>query len=108
MTFRDDESATTFNLAHTWDMTGEGLYGNGAPDGEWQLKGNPTLTIGDTTVRFDVEFGPNGESAMVSKYGELPAAGTYENVELLYTVKRVGDEAENETLTIVLPTLIVE
>jgi hypothetical protein len=108
MTFRQDESATTFNLGNAWEATGEGLYGSGAPEGEWQVKGNPTLTIGDTTVSFDVEFGPDGTSALITSYGDSPAAGTYENVELLYTVKRVGDEAENETLTIVLPTLIVE
>ena len=104
MTFTDGESATEFTLGHHWKFGGVGLWGGGAPDGEWEFEA-AELAAGGSSVEFDVSFSDDGATGTVSGHMFDPPAGTYENLTLRYTVTR-GDE--RETLEIPVPRLVVE
>ena len=103
MSFKDGDSATDFTFGHDWTLGGEGLYDSGAPEGEWNL-GAVSVHIGTQYATFQCQFS-GGTSVTLTPHPEsVISAGTYENVELEYTIVRVED---SEILTLTIPRLTV-
>ena len=104
MSFKDGDSATNFTFGHDWTMEGSGLYGDGAPDGEWMLE-DFYISVDDQDISLACNFSGEGGRVEVSPLGgSAPAAGVYENVELQFTASRGGSY---ETLTLTIPRLVV-
>ena len=105
MSFKDGDSATDFTYGHDWTLEGNGLYGDGAPDGEWMLD-DFYVSVDDQDISLAGNFSDEGGRVEVSPLGgSAPAAGVYENVTLQFTASRGGIY---ETLTLTIPRLVVE
>ncbi len=105
MSFKDGDSATDFTYGHDWTLEGSGLYGDGAPDGEWMLD-DFYVSVDDQDISLAGNFSDEGGRVEVSPLGgSAPAAGVYENVTLQFTASRGGIY---ETLTLTIPRLVVE
>ena len=104
MSFKDGDSATNFTFGHDWTMEGSGLYGDGAPDGEWMLE-DFYISVDDQDISLACNFSGEGGRVEVSPLGgSAPSAGVYENVELQFSASRGGSY---ETLTLTIPHLVV-
>jgi hypothetical protein len=104
MSFKDGDSATDFTYGHDWALEGSGLYGDGAPEGEWAFD-YATFHVGAEDLTFRGEFEHDGSSATLTPLPDQHITpGTYENVALKYVVAR---GMESETLTLTIPTLVV-
>ena len=105
MSFKDGESATDFTFGDDWTLEGSGLYGDGAPEGEWMLD-DFYVSVDDQDISLAGNFSDEGGRVEVSPLGgSAPAAGVYENVTLQFTASRGGSY---ETLTLTIPRLVVE
>ena len=104
MSFKDGDSATEFTFGHDWTLEGSGIYGNGAPEGEWAFD-NATFHVGAEDLTYRGDFEDDGSSATLAPIPDQPiTSGTYENVAFKYTVARDG---ATETLTITIPHHVV-
>ena len=105
MSFKDGDSATDFTYGHDWTLEGSGLYGDGAPDGEWAFD-YATFHVGAEDLTFRGEFEHDGSSATLAPLPDQHITpGTYENVAFNCNVVRDG---ATETLTLTIPHLVVE
>ena len=105
MSFKDGDSATEFTFGHDWTLEGSGIYGNGAPESEWAFD-NANFNVGAEDLTYRGDFEDDGSSATLAPIPDQSiTSGTYENVAFKYTVARDG---ATETLTITIPTLVVE
>ena len=106
MSFKDGESSTRFTVGNPWKIEGVGLYPNsGAPEGMWKYDA-ADMTVADTEVLFAMSFNEDGTVATVGEISEPLPAGEYANVTLHYTV--LNQEGDSETLSLTIPTLVVE
>ena len=104
MSFKDGDSATDFTFGNDWTLTGEGLYDDNAPEGEWSFS-EASIRVGAEQAIFICNVGMDGTSVTLTKNPEFSIyAGEYENVALEYTVFR---GMESETLTLTIPRLVV-
>ena len=104
MSFKDGDSATDFTFGHDWTLEGSGLYGDGAPEGEWAFD-YATFHVGAEDLSFQGTFNEDGSSATLAPLPDQHITpGTYENVAFKYIVTRDG---ATETLTLTIPTLTV-
>ena len=104
MSFKDGDSATDFTYGHDWTLEGSGLYGDGAPEGEWAFE-NATFHVGAEDLTFQGTFNEDGSSATLAPLPDQHITpGTYENVAFKYIVTRDG---ATETLTLTIPHLTV-
>jgi hypothetical protein len=104
MSFKDGDSATDFTYGHDWALEGSGLYGDGAPEGEWAFD-YATFHVGAEDLTFRGEFEHDGSSATLTPLPDQHITpGTYENVAFNCNVVRDG---ETETLTLTIPHLTV-
>ena len=106
MSMDDEGSHTDFLYSSAWNVNGTGIYGDrAAPGGEWEIaRCSVSVDGSDYTLagNFD-EDGTHGEISPLG--GDTPARGTYHDIELSLVATR---GTESETLTITLPTFIVE
>ena len=106
MSMDDEGSHTDFLYGSAWNVNGTGIYGDrAAPGGEWEIaRCSVSVDGSDYTLagNFD-EDGTHGEISPLG--GDTPARGTYHDIELSLVASR---GTESETLTITLPTFIVE
>ena len=105
MSFKDGDSATDFTYGHDWTLEGSGLYGDGAPEGEWAFD-YATFHVGaEDLVYRQGEFEHDGSSATLTPLPDQHITpGTYENVAFKHIVTRDG---ATETLTLTIPHLTV-
>ena len=104
MSFKDGDSATDFTYGHDWTLEGSGLYGDGAPEGEWAFE-NATFHVGAEDLTFQGTFNEDGSSATLAPLPDQHITpGTYENVAFNCNVVRDG---ATETLTLTIPHLTV-
>jgi len=104
MSFTDGDSATDFTFGNDWTLTGEGLFGDGAPMGEWAFD-SATFHVGAEDLTYRGNFEGDGTSATLTPLPDQHITpGTYENVAFNYTVVRDG---ATETLTLTIPRLVV-
>ena len=104
MSFTDNGGATNFSFGDDWTLTGEGLYGNGAPEGEWSFD-YATFHVAAEDLTFQGTFEEDGSSATLTPLPDQHITpGVYENVAFNYRVVRDG---VTETLTLTIPTLTV-
>ena len=104
MSFKDGDSATDFTYGHDWTLEGSGLYGDGAPEGEWEL-GGFTMSVDGQDITLAASFAEGGGSAGLTPLGsDAPAPGIYDNVVVRFTATRDG---ATETLTLTIPHLTV-
>ena len=104
MSFKDGDSATDFTYGHDWTLEGSGLYGDGAPDGEWAFE-NATFHVGAEDLTYRGNFEGDGTSATLTPLPDQHITpGTYENVAFKHIVTRDG---ATETLTLTIPHLTV-
>ena len=105
MSFKDGDSATDFTYGHDWTLEGSGLYGDGAPEGEWAFD-YATFHVGaEDLVYRQGEFEHDGSSATLTPLPDQHITpGTYENVAFKHIVTRDG---ATETLTLTIPRLVV-
>ena len=106
MSMDDEGSTTDFLYGSAWNVNGTGIYGDrAAPGGEWEIaRCSVSVDGSDYTLagNFD-EDGTHGEISPLG--GDTPARGTYHDIELSLVASR---GTESETLTITLPTFVVE
>ena len=103
----DDEGSTTdFLYGSAWDVNGTGIYGDrAAPGGEWEIA-RCSVSVDGSDYTLAGNFNEDGTHGEISPLGgDTPAKGTYHDVELSLVATR---GTESETLTITLPTFIVE
>jgi hypothetical protein len=104
MSFKDGDSATNFSFGDDWTLGGSGLYGDGAPEGEWAFE-NATFHVGAEDLTFQGTFNEDGSSATLAPLPDQHITpGTYENVAFNCNVVRDG---ATETLTLTIPHLTV-
>ena len=104
MSFKDGDSATDFTYGHDWTLEGSGLYGDGAPEGEWAFD-YATFHVGAEDLTFQGTFNEDGSSATLAPLPDQHITpGTFENVAFKYIVTRDG---ATETLTLTIPHLTV-
>ena len=104
MSFKDGDSATDFTYGHDWTLEGSGLYGDGAPEGEWAFD-YATFHVGAEDLTYRGNFEGDGTSSTLTPLPDQHITpGTYENVAFKHIVTRDG---ATETLTLTIPTLTV-
>ena len=105
MSMDDEGSHTDFLYGNTWNVNGTGLYGDrAAPSGEWEIT-NCSVSVDGADYTLVGNFDEDGTHGEISPLGEAPATGTYHDVVLSLVASR---GTESETLTVTLPTFIVE
>ena len=106
MSMDDEGSHTDFLYGSAWNVNGTGIYGDrAAPGGEWEIA-RCSVSVDGSDYTLAGNFNEEGTHGEISPLGgDTPAKGTYHDVELSLVASR---GTESETLTITLPTFIVE
>ena len=106
MSMDDEGSHTDFLYGSAWNVNGTGIYGDrAAPGGEWEIA-RCSVSVDGSDYTLAGNFNEEGTHGEISPLGgDTPARGTYHDVVLSLVATR---GTESETLTITLPTFIVE
>ena len=106
MSMDDEGSHTDFLYGSAWNVNGTGIYGDrAAPGGEWEIA-RCSVSVDGSDYTLAGNFNEDGTHGEISPLGgDTPARGTYHDVVLSLVASR---GTESETLTITLPTFIVE
>ena len=106
MSMDDEGSHTDFLYGSAWNVNGTGIYGDrAAPGGEWEIA-RCSVSVDGSDYTLAGNFNEDGAHGEISPLGgDTPARGTYHDIELSLVASR---GTESETLTITLPTFIVE
>ena len=106
MSMDDEGSTTDFLYGSAWNVNGIGIYGDrAAPGGEWEIA-RCSVSVDGSDYTLAGNFNEDGTHGEISPLGgDTPARGTYHDVVLSLVASR---GTESETLTITLPTFIVE
>ena len=106
MSMDDEGSHTDFLYGSAWNVNGTGIYGDrAAPGGEWEIA-RCSVSVDGSDYTLAGNFNEDGTHGEISPLGgDTPARGTYHDIELSLVASR---GTESETLTITLPTFIVE
>ena len=106
MSMDDEGSTTDFLYGSAWNVNGTGIYGDrAAPGGEWEIA-RCSVSVDGSDYTLAGNFNEDGTHGEISPLGgDTPARGTYHDVVLSLVATR---GTESETLTITLPTFIVE
>ena len=106
MSMDDEGSTTDFLYGSAWNVNGIGIYGDrAAPGGEWEIA-RCSVSVDGSDYTLAGNFNEDGTHGEISPLGgDTPARGTYHDIELSLVASR---GTESETLTITLPTFIVE
>ena len=106
MSMDDEGSTTNFLYGSAWNVNGTGIYGDrAAPGGEWEIA-RCSVSVDGSDYTLAGNFNEEGTHGEISPLGgDTPARGTYHDIELSLVASR---GTESETLTITLPTFIVE
>ena len=106
MSMDDEGSHTDFLYGSAWNVNGTGIYGDrAAPGGEWEIA-RCSVSVDGSDYTLAGNFNEDGTHGEISPLGgDTPARGTYHDVVLSLVATR---GTESETLTITLPTFIVE
>ena len=106
MSMDDEGSHTDFLYGSAWNVNGTGIYGDrAAPGGEWEIA-RCSVSVDGSDYTLAGNFNEDGTHGEISPLGgDTPARGTYHDIVLSLVASR---GTESETLTITLPTFIVE
>ena len=106
MSMDDEGSHPDFLYGSAWNVNGTGIYGDrAAPGGEWEIA-RCSVSVDGSDYTLAGNFNEDGTHGEISPLGgDTPARGTYHDVVLSLVATR---GTESETLTITLPTFIVE